>query len=178
LVVNTPPAAQPMTVHRTAGLTLLIALSDLATNWSDADGDAVTLSAINLATTNGVTLATNSAWILYTNGPNVNDQFSYSIADPRGATNIGYVNILIVPSVTGTNSITSVAVDNPTILAAFGIPGYSYAAQRATNLVTPVWINIATNTAAANGMLSVTDKFNDLGSNQPPAAYYRLSWSP
>ena len=136
------------------------------------------LTGIKLKTTNDVTLATNSTWILYPNGPNVSDQFSYSIADTGGATNIGYVNVLIVPSVTGTNSITSVVVGNPTILTAYGIPGYSYVTQRATNLVTPLWVNIATNTAAANGMLSVTDKFNDLGGSQPPTAYYRFSWSP
>jgi hypothetical protein len=176
-IIN-PPVAATMTVHRTAGLSAMIALSDLATNWSDPNGYAVRLTGIKLMTTNGVTLATNRTWILYTNGPNVNDQFSYAIADTAGATNIGYVNILIVPSVTGTNSFVSVAAGNPTALTAYGIPGYTYVTQRATNLATPVWVNIATNTAAANGMLNVTDHFSDLGGSQPPEAYYRLSWSP
>lgn len=173
-----PPVAATMTVNRTAGLSAMIALSNLATNWSDVNGYAVKLTGINLKTTNDVTLATNSAWILYPNGPNVSDQFSYSIADTGGATNIGYVNVLIVPSVTGTNSFVSVVAGNPTTLTAYGIPGYSYVTQRATNLVTPIWVNIATNTAAANGMISVTDNFSDLGGSPPPEAYYRLSWSP
>jgi hypothetical protein len=177
-VAVSPPVAATMTVQRTAGLSTMIALSNLATNWSDPNGYAVVLTGIKLMTTNGVTLATNSAWILYPNGPNVNDQFSYSIADTGGATNIGYVNVLIVPSVTGTNSIVSVFAGNPTTLTAYGIPGYSYVTQRATNLATPVWVNIATNTAAANGMISVTDNFSDLGGSPPPEAYYRLSWSP
>jgi hypothetical protein len=72
----------------------------------------------------------------------------------------------------------SVFAGNPTTLTAYGIPGYSYVTQRATNLATPVWVNIATNTAAANGMISVTDNFSDLGGSPPPEAYYRLSWSP
>ena len=56
VVTNHPPVAAPMTVTRTAGTVLTIALADVATNWSDADGDTVTLSGINLVTTNGVTL--------------------------------------------------------------------------------------------------------------------------
>ncbi len=47
LVVDQPLAA-PMIVTRTAGLSLLIALSDVATNWSNASGFAPSLVGINL----------------------------------------------------------------------------------------------------------------------------------
>jgi autotransporter-associated beta strand protein len=77
-----------------------------------------------------------------------------------------------------TNSITSIVSGNPTTLTAYGIQGYTYVMQRATNLASPVWVNIATNTVATNGVISVTDNFSDLGNQQPPDAYYRLSWSP
>src|SRR5205823_11102583 len=102
VVTNALPQAAVMTVARTAGFSLHIALSDVATNWSDADGDTVTLASVNLVTTNGVNLTTNSMFIFYTNSSNVNDQISYSISDGFGGTNIGYINVVITNSVTGT----------------------------------------------------------------------------
>jgi autotransporter-associated beta strand protein len=185
------PAATTMTAYRTAGTTLRVALSDMATNWSDAGGSSVSLTGVNLTTTNNQTLfllnvitnsgsfvISNASFVAYTNGPNVNDQFSYSITDGYGGTNIGYVNIVILSSVSGTNSITMISGGNPAAVTAYGIPGYTYVAQRATNLMSPVWINISTNTAATNGVISVMDNFNDLGGAPPASAYYRLSWSP
>jgi hypothetical protein len=178
VVSNRPPAASVMNVTRLAGSPAKIALTDLATNWSDPDGDAVTMSALNLVTTNGVNLTTDSTWIYYTNNLNVNDQISYTINDGLGGTNVGYINILIQASVTGTNSIANIVSGNPTTLTAYGIPGYNYITERATNLVSPVWVDILTNAAATNGVITVTDYFGDLGSNAPASAYYRLKWQP
>jgi subtilisin-like proprotein convertase family protein len=177
-VTNPPPLAADLTVTRTAGLPRLIAWADVATNWSDPAGYSVSLTGLNRLTTNGVTLATNSAWILYPNAPNVNDQFSYSISDGHGATNIGYVNLVLLPGVTGTNSITRISPGNPTLLTALGIPGYRYITERATNLIPPGWVDIATNLAATNGVITVPDYFRDLGSNPPAASYYQLKWQP
>jgi hypothetical protein len=174
-----PPVAVPMTVYRTAGLSLLISLADVATNWSDPNGYTVSLAGINLVTTNGVNLQTNSSWILYTNSPNVADQISYSIADSNGGTNIGLINIVINSSVTGTNSIASIVIGSGATsgsnwLTAYGIPGYSYVLERATSLSQPVvWTDISTNEAAPNGAINVID------SNPPQAgAFYQLKWQP
>jgi hypothetical protein len=173
-----PPVAATMTVQRTAGLALQISLADVATNWSDVYRYPVTLAGINLTTTNGVTLTTNSSWIFYTNSPNVADQISYTVSDGQGGTGTGLINVAIVSGVTGTNSITSIAGTYPlTTLTAYGIPGYVYVTQRATNL-TPVvnWVNVSTNTAAGNGQITATDNYSDL-TGPPAAAYYRLSWT-
>jgi hypothetical protein len=78
--------------------------------------------------------------------------------------------------VTGTNSITHIQIGNPTTLTAYGIPGFSYITERSTNLTT--WVDIATNSAAANGVISVTDNFSDLGGSPPSSAYYQLKWQP
>ena len=177
-VTNHPSVAAPMTVTRTAGLSLKIALSDVATNWSDADGDPVTLSGINLVTTNSVNLATNSSWILYTNSPNVSDRISYSISDGFGGTNIGYINIVINSSVTGTNSIVGLTTGSTNVVKAYGIPGYPYILERATNLALAVWVSVSTNAAGTNGAISAADVFGDLGGTPPPSAYYRLKWQP
>lgn len=162
LVTNHPPVATTMVVTRTAGLSLRIAFSDLATNWSDVDADAVNLSTFQLTTTNNVNLLTNSAWVVYTNSPNVNDQIRYSIIDSFGETNVGFVNIVINSSVTGTNSIISLTTGSTNMVNAFGIPGYSYILERATNMAPAIWVDVSTNMAATNGVIHAVDDFNDL----------------
>jgi hypothetical protein len=190
IVTNHPPVAGVMTMTYTAGLPAVIALSVLATNWSDVDGDTVELTGFSPVTTNGVTLfpinlttnldgsyvITNNAFLGYVNSANVNDQFSYSISDGQGGTNIGYVKLVVVFSVTGTNSIANIGVGNPTTLTAYGIPGYTYITERATNLAPAIWVDIATNTAATNGVINATDTFWDLGGIPPASAFYQLKW--
>jgi len=192
VVTNHAPAASVMTVTITAGMGGEIALTDLATNWTDADGDMVELTAVNLTTTNGVPVypidlttnldgsyvINNLAYLGYTNPLNLADQISYSIGDGFGGTNIGYINIVIQSSVTGTNSITAIAVGNPNTVTAYGVPGFSYVTERSTNLMSGAWVEISTNVAATNGVINVTDPFSDLGSNAPAAAFYRLLWHP
>ena len=170
------PVASLATYSRMAGLSLQIKLSDLATNWSDASNYPVTLAAINLTTTNGVTLITNSTLIQYSNNsPNLNDQFSYTITDGYN-TNIGLVNITVIGSVYG--QIKGITVSNGSATASInGIPGWTYNVQRATNLVTS-WVTLLTTNAPGNGMFQFTDSYSDLGGHAPAAAYYRLFWQP
>ncbi len=193
VVTNHPPVAAVLTVTRTAGLRLLIPLFNLSTNWNDVDGDTLELTGVNMQSTNGVSLealnwttnvdgsiaTTNSAAYLgYTNSPNVNDQISYAISDGQGGTNVGYINIVIQLSVTGTNSITGITTGSTNVVNAYGLPGYTYILERATNLASPVWIDIATNTAASNGVINAADSFWDLGWVPPSSAFYQLKWQP
>jgi hypothetical protein len=195
IVTNHPPVTSVMIVTRTADLALLIPLSQIATNWSDADGDTVELTGVSLQSTNGINLfalnwSTNAdgsivttnayAFIGYTNGPNVADQISYSIGDSQGGTNIGYVEIVVNNSVTGTNSITAFNFGNGSnTVTAYGIPLYHYILERATNLSAPVWVDIQTNQAATNGLINATDTFWDLSGIPPsPSAFYQLKWQP
>ena len=194
IMTNHPPVATVMTVTRTEGVDLAISLTDVATNWSDVDGDPVSLTGVNMLTTNGVSLiasnwSTNldgsivstdsSAFIYYTNSPSMADQISYSISDGQGGTNVGYINIVMSGvSLTGTNSIASISNGYPTIITAYGVIGESYATERTTNLSPAAWAILATNLVDTNGVISVSDYFGDLGSNAPSSAYYRLRWVP
>ncbi len=196
IVTNHPPVASALTVTRLAGLAAMISLAAVATNWSDVDGDTVELTGVNMQSTNGVNLialnwttnldgslltTTNAfAFIGYTNSPSVADQISYSISDGQGGTNIGYVEIVIQSSVTGTNSITACNFTSPysNTVTAYGIPGYSYILERATNLSSPVWVDIQTTQAATNGVINMADQFLDLGGSKPSAAFYQLKWQP
>ena len=194
-VTNHAPVANTMNVLRTPGETVLIALTDLATNWSDPDGDAVRMTAFNGVTTNGVNLTdlyltTTNDWSVttyltaaggllgYTNNANINDQFSYSIADGYGGTNVGTVNIVVDPFVSGqvisgqqtTNSITNTTFT----VTYYGIPGYTYLLERSTNLTD--WVDIATNTIGSGGVTNVIDNFGDIPGGHPSSAYYRVGW--
>ena len=180
VVTNNPPVAAALNVSRTAGLNLLITLSSLTNNWSDLDGDPVTRTGINLVTTNGVTLRTNSVLILYSNTRNVNDQISYAISDGLGGTNTGVINITINPFVTGQQTAAALTVSNGIVSTTFyGMVGCTYEVQRSTNLVSGIgWIDISTNTVGTNGVFTISDSFTDLGGSIPSSAYYRLEWHP
>ena len=196
IVTNHPPSANLMTVTRTAGLALIIKLSDIATNWCDVDDDSMKLAGVTMQSTNGINLfalnwSTNLdgsivtsnayAFIGYTNSPNVNDQISYSISDGQGGTNLGYISIVIQGSVTGTNSITGHDFSSPysNTVTAYGIPYFYYTLERSTNLTSPVWVDVSTNQAATNGVINAVDTFWDLGGVKPsPSAFYQLKWQP
>ena len=192
IVTNHPPVASMMTLTRPADLPAIIALSDLATNWSDVDGDTVELAGINLTTTNGVTLfpinlatnldgsyvVTNTAFLGYLNASNVNDQFSYSISDGQGGTNVGYVNIVVSTTAATSGQATGIIATggNAVTVNFAGIPGVNYGVQRSTNLVS--WTTIWTTNAPAGGLFNYTDSYSDLGGIAPNSAYYRLTSAP
>ena len=195
---NNAPTAYVMNVLRTPGEPVLIALSDLATNWNDLDGDTVQMTAYGATTTNGVSLTplnlttdgggyvtTNIAFLGYTNtappDTNLNDQFTYTISDGYGGTASGTVNIVVQPFVGGqvisgqqtTNNISG----STFTVTYYGIPGYTYLLERSTNLFTgALWVDIATNTIGAGGVTNVIDSFSDIPGGHPSSAYYRVGW--
>ena len=191
VVASQPPVAGLMTVTRPANVPLEVVLSNLATNWSDLDGGSVSLANVNLVTTNGVLLVplnvitnssgfyviTNTAYFGYMNSRNVNDQFSYTITDSFGGTNIGLVNIIVAGNAGFTNSITGYAFGSASnVVTAYGIPGYSYILERSTNLT--VWVNVSTNSAGTNGVINAPDYFQDLEGVAPSPGFYRFAWQP
>lgn len=172
VVTNHPPVANPLTVTRYAGVaSLKIALTDLATNWSDVDGDTISFVSAS-ASTNGVNVTTNSGYVIYNNPNNVNDQFSYVVADSYGGTNTSVVNILINNTgVFGQTSPSITTTGGATTLSFAGIPGYGYSVQVSTNLTD--WSTVWTTNAPADGVFQFTD-----GSPPQPTAFYRLQWNP
>ncbi|MEI7534622.1 MAG: Ig-like domain repeat protein, partial [Verrucomicrobiae bacterium] len=177
IVTNHPPVLAPLSLTRTAGLGLHFPWSQLTNQWSDADGDDVTLTTFNLSTTNSVTLITNATLIGYpSTASNVADQINYTASDSYGEIVAGIINIAVNAYVTGTNSIVNITTGNPTTLIAYGVIGFSYITERSTNLTD--WASIATNTVSTNGVIFVSDSFSDLGGNPPSSAYYRIKWQP
>jgi len=178
LTVNHPPVAGNATYTRNAGIySMRLIVSDLLTNVTDADSDTITLVSVGTST-NGVIVSLSGTNLLnYYNTNNVNDQFSYTVTDGFGGTNTGLVSIVVSNAATGqiTGQFTSFT-GNVANLTFHGIPNYSYITERSTNLTD--WVDVVTNSAATNGVISVTDSFGDLGNVPPASAYYRLKWQP
>ena len=184
-VTNHPPVAAAFSINRTAGLSLQVALTNLAAHWSDADGDTINLVGVAPQSTNHTylqevtwsgTITTNTAnfnhfFIAYTNSPNVNDQFSYTISDNYGGTNTGTVNVIVnAGALFGQSNPQLTSIPGGVQMTFYGIPGDTYVVQRELQLDNS-WINLLTNTPVT-GPITVTD------TNNIPAAYYRLEWQP
>jgi len=153
---NVNPVANPASVSRNAGFNLKIAISSLG--WTDADGDA--LSFTTISSTNGATVTYDANFIYYTDPNNVGDEIDYTISDGNGGTASSFITVLInAASTNQTVNIVNQSVDgNGFVTINFaGIPNYTYWVEATTNLVTPVWVPISTNTAGSNGQWSFTD---------------------
>jgi polygalacturonase len=165
----TPPVAGNVTFSRPLDLTLKIPIADVLTNDTDADGDTLNLAGVSV-TTNGINLTTNATYIFYTNGPDVDDAFSYTITDGHGNYATGLVFIVISTNLTGQAQTVDVSGTNAT-LTFEGLPGAVYEVQRSTNLTS--WVVLQETTAPAAGLFKIQDNFADLG-GAPAQAYYRL----
>jgi autotransporter-associated beta strand protein len=171
--VNRKPVASPDAFTNVSPLVLQIPMANLTANDTDADGDALTLTGINLTTTNGVTLLTNSTFIFYSNYVSTADQFQYTISDERGGGATGTVYIAASPVARFTGAPSDDG--NSVTLHITGRPGWTYYVERTTNLLN--WTTISTNVAPPDGVFDYTDDFADLN-EAAPAAFYRLRWSP
>jgi autotransporter-associated beta strand protein len=181
---NHPPSAALVTLARPRDFSIKILLSDLATNWSDLDGDAVSLVNVFADSTNGVgNVTTNGGYLLYSPGTNgnVTDLVSYTIRDQRATyrpgdtirTTSGNILITIAPDTNAQSvNITGIQTlpDGNTRISFAGIPNRTYLVQGATNLTFPIpWQTLSTNVAGTNGLWY----FDDLDATNYSSRYYR-----
>ncbi len=184
------PVATPMTVLLPKGLTALISLGDLATNWSDFYGYPVSLTAINFTSANGLTVfpfnvttasgayvVVSNAFLGYYNPTNVADQITYTISDGHGNTTNGVINIVSSASPLFGQITSLINPGGSAVTLKFaGQPGYTYHVQRTQDFI--AWKTIWTTNAPPGGPFIYTDTFGDLGGIAPSSAYYRLAWLP
>src|SRR5205823_11290916 len=125
-----------------------------------------------LTTTNGVTLATNSTFITYSNNANVADRFTFTISDAFGGIATGAVTIAPAPPTPPAQFNAPPTANGTSItLHVSGGAGYTYYLERSTNL--PAWLTISTNVMPGGGTLDYVDDFHDLP-RPPPSAFYRV----
>jgi autotransporter-associated beta strand protein len=153
-----------------------IPLASLTAGTSDPDGDGISLVGVNLTTTNGVTLVTNSVFITYSNSANVADSFTFTIGDAYGGFATGTASIAPAPITPPAQFNAAPTVNGSSVtLHVSGGAGSTYYLERSTNL--PAWITISTNVMPGNGLLDYVDDFHDL-TGPPSSAFYRVRWSP
>ncbi|HZT22215.1 MAG TPA: protease pro-enzyme activation domain-containing protein [Verrucomicrobiae bacterium] len=174
IVTNHPPRAADAFYRRLAGYPLDIAVSDLATNWSDPDGDAVSLAGVSVST-NGVTLTNSAGTLFYFDANDVNDEFVCTLTDGWGGTNFQFVHVAIVTNATPNIAVVPPAVPGGITLSLGGAGGYTYVLEATTNLIPPAaWLPLATNILDTNGAW----QFTDAEATNFPQRFYRLKLSP
>jgi len=156
IVTNHPPTAAAAYYGFAPGFPLSIDLADLATDWTDLDGDLVSFTGFGVST-NGVVLTNSAGTLVYFNANYVADQFVITISD---GWDTGFQAVNLVPPADPTPKITSVA-GNPNgdfNLSLSGAPGDTYVLQATTNLFSSAgWLPLATNTLGTNGLWQFTD---------------------
>jgi subtilase family serine protease len=177
VVTNHPPVAAPAFYTNVIGSPLIIAIAGLATNWTDADGDTVSLVAVGVST-NGITLTNTGVALVYFNSNNVADQFVCTIADGFGGTNFQTVTLAPAPLPNTTPLIAIAVASNPDgsfTLNLTGVPGYASVLETTTNLSSPVaWLPLATNGPGTNAVW----QFTDTQATNFPQRFYRLKLLP
>jgi hypothetical protein len=170
------------TYTRISGVSYKIAISDLLTNTSDADGDARTVTAVG-SSTNGATITLSGPWINYVRPPasnansNAADYFSYTISDGyTGGTASGMIRMAVTVTNVGSpsaNLIALAAASNGIAVNFVGIPGFTHRVQRMTtvNGTNTGWSDLGTSTVNGAGKGAFTDT-----SPPPGQAYYRTAW--
>ena len=157
IVTNHPPQVQPAFYTLVAGLNLNFLIANLATNWSDVDGDALTLAYVS-PSTNGVIVTVGASTLTYSNASYVNDQFTCTISDGFGGTNFEAVNITVVPQTNSTPGIAGTASTAAGFnLTLYGGYGSTYVLQSTTNIISGNWQPVATNTPGVTGVWQFTD---------------------
>jgi hypothetical protein len=171
IVTNHPPAANDVIYSRLAGYPLDIAVANLATNWTDADGDTVLLADTGVSA-DGVIVTNNAGTLIYFDTNNVDDQFVCAISDGCGGTNFQtvYIDIVLtntIPTIIGVGS----GLNGSVTLSLGGAPGDTYVLEVTTNLLSPDgWQPLATNTLGANGLW----QFTDTEATNFPYRFFRL----
>ena len=170
IVTNHPPMGATVSYTYGAGTVLSIALTNLSAQWSDVDGDTVSLAAISQST-NGVTVTNMAGTLTYANPNNVNDQFTCTITDGWGGTNYQTVNLTaILPSISNIAS----NPDGSLTLQFTGSPGNTYVLEATSTLSPGNWQPVSTNTLNVTGTLN----FSLTPDTSAMQSFYRLRLSP
>jgi fibronectin-binding autotransporter adhesin len=156
VTLNHAPTANSVIYNRTGGETLKIAIANLATNWSDPDGNAVTLGSVAALSGNGFAVTTDGTNIFYSGADNQNDSFTYTISDGY-VTASGTVNIAAVAPAPAPANATLISTDGGGVatITFAGVPGHTNVVQASTDMIS--WVNISTNIAGTNGLWQVID---------------------
>jgi hypothetical protein len=171
-LVNTPPVGANITMSAMKNQSTNLSATKLVFLCTDADGDAMNITAVAANSDQGGTVLLSGATITYTppadyTGP---DSFTYTVSDTFGATGTGTVSVTVqAVNVSLVIQTLSQLPDGNMQVMASGIPGDTYLIQASTDLNT--WATIGTNAADSNGIIA----FPDLSATNYTSRFYRLA---
>jgi hypothetical protein len=172
LLVNTPPIAAADTIFRPDTNGTKVAIAELLSNDSDADGHALTWISFSAVTPNGGAVSRSGDWIFYAPSPGFvgADEFTYVIQDALGVTATGVVQIAVHENTVPSPNLVIESLGQGEFLLSFdGIPGKTYRIQYAEDLELEAWMDLGTETANEAGMF----QFFDAPGDGAPQRYYR-----
>jgi hypothetical protein len=144
LVANTPPVAVNDTLGTLQNRAVSMTASKLAANDTDADGDALTVSAVSATSTNGGSVVLASGTITYTPLPALagTDRFPYTVSDGRGGTSVGTVVVTVTSSnAVSLNVVYGPLIDGTDFVVRFaGFPGEAFTVEATDTLSPAAWV--------------------------------------
>jgi hypothetical protein len=172
---NTPPTYPGFSAVAAHNTPLVLSRNKLTAFASDADGDAVTITAVSPTSAQGGSVVLAATTVTYTPPTNYsgNDSFTLTLTDARGATAPGTVSLTVDPPATGGGTGSNpaqitVRPDGKVDVKFQGIPNRNYRIQRSINMTT--WENIGQTTASPTGQVTYLDE------NPPvPNGFYRIA---
>jgi len=174
LTVNRPPVAGLDTLGTVANRSVTLSTSKWLANDFDPDGDAWSLSSVSATSLMGGTITVNAGEATYTPPTDYQglDEFTYLLTDARGGQSTGVVQVTVTAAGGQSGNQVSVEYQGPhTVLKFQGIPGRTYAIERALTLPSNNWENLGAAQASDTGRLLFTD------TNAPPgSAFYRTRY--
>jgi hypothetical protein len=176
VVANQPPVATNISMGAQSGVPQTLQIIGGKYAPTDADGDALLVSAVQNPSAQGGLVTNDGTNVTYTALSSFTgaDTFTYTVNDGYGGTTTATVTVNVVANGPGFNQLSAQLVGGYEVMSFAGIPGYQYALDWTTNLSLPIsWIPVVTNAAATNGFL--------IFSNPPsgaPQDFYRTRYVP
>ncbi len=171
-----PPVASGGTFYQLAGQPLTISINDLMAFDYDPNGRAISFVSAAATSSNGLALAVDTnAMQIVVPASAAADSFTYTIQNDGGATATGTATISSISGVAAHAGGLDLASNPGSSVVSFtGVPWYFYTVQRSSdpgNAGAPArsWAV----QAWADGTISITDDFTDLG-GKPSKAFYRM----
>lgn len=174
---NHSPVAGMHLICAQKNLSLSLPVADLVAGDFDADGDTLGIAAVSNTSTNGGSVTTNGAFIIYTPVNNFigKDQFSYTLTDGRGGQSQGTVGVNVLSlNVPSSNHVAVAVYPDDKFILFTGAAGQHYVVQSAGQVIGP-WVDLSPNLPAdASGFI----EYNDLTQSFSVIRFYRLRVGP
>jgi hypothetical protein len=153
---NTPPVASPIAMSAIGGHPAILTIIGGASAPTDADGDPLTITAVQSPTPNSGTVTINGTNVTYTSLSAFagTDTFTYTVGDGYGGFSTNTVTVSVAANA-GFNILSGPTFNGGVFQVSYqGIPYASYVLLSTPSLTPPVtWTPVVTNTAGASGAI-------------------------